>query len=81
MQIPFGRETWIVINDKNQCYKISADPNDKSMVPIRTDEVQAIENVSIRMRFVCNNTCLLVGAVTGCGRQKQGVLRFYKIPA
>ncbi|CAF1343823.1 unnamed protein product [Adineta ricciae] len=81
MQIPFGRETWLVINDKNQCYKISADPNDKSMVPIRTDEVQAIENVSIRMRFVCNNTYLLVGAVTGNSKQKQGVLKFYKIPA
>ena len=81
IQIPFGQETWLVVNEKNQCYKISADPHDKSMTLVRTDDVQAIENVLIRMRFVCNHSYLLVGAVTGNSRQKQGVLKFYKIPA
>ena len=81
IQIPFGQETWLVVNEKNQCYKISADPRDKNMTLVRTDDVQAIENVPIRIRFVCNHSYLLVGAVTSNSGQKQGALKFYKIPA
>jgi hypothetical protein len=81
VQIPFGEKKWLVVDEKNQCYKVSADPDDQSIIPIRTDHIRAIENVQIRLCFVRNYSYLLVGEVIGDDKQKQGVFSFYKLPA
>jgi hypothetical protein len=81
VQIPFGQYKWLIIDENNQCYKVSADPTDKSIIPIRTDHVQAIENVQIRLCFALNHRYLLVGEVIGDHKQKHGMFRFYKLPA
>ena len=80
-QIPFDQEKWLAVDEANQCYKISANPHDETITLVRTEDVQAIKNVRIRFRFICNGNYLLIGAVIGNSRQKQGVLKFYKIPA
>lgn len=81
MQIPFGQKKWLVIDEKNQCYKVSADPNDQSIIPIRTDQIRAIENVQARLCFVDNDNYLLVGEVIGDHKKKQGVFSFHKLPS
>ncbi|CAF3786320.1 unnamed protein product [Rotaria sp. Silwood1] len=81
IQVPFDQEKWLVVDEQNQCYKVSANPHDERIILVRTDQVQAIENVPIRLRFFRNHEYLLVGAVIGNSRQKQGVLKFYKVPA
>ena len=80
VQIPFGQKKWLVIDEKNQCYKVSADPDDQSIIAIRTDQIRALENVQVRLSFICNDTYLLVGKVIGDHKQKQGVFSFYKLP-
>ena len=80
-QIPFDQEKWLAVDEANQCYKISANPDDEKITLVRTEDIQAIKNVGIRFRFIHNGNYLLVGAVLGNSRQKQGVLKFYKIPA
>jgi hypothetical protein len=79
-QIPFDHKKWLVIDEKNQFYKVSANPDDQSIIPIRTDYIRAIENVQIRLCFVRNHSYILVGEVIGDHRQKQGVFSFYKLP-
>ncbi len=80
-QIPSDQEKWLVIDEKNQFYKVSANPDDEKIILIRTDHIQAIENVPVRLRFVRNGSYLLVGEVIGSSKQKQGVFRFYKFPS
>lgn len=80
VQIPFGQKKWLVIDEGNQCYKVSADPDDQRIIPIRTDYIRAIENIQARLCFVRNGTYLLVGKVIGDYKQKQGVFSFYKLP-
>ncbi|UJR16881.1 hypothetical protein I4U23_003779 [Adineta vaga] len=81
IQVPFDQEKWLIVDENNnQCYKVSADPDDEKIIPMRTDHIQAIENVPIHLRFVCNNKYLLVGSVVGSDTQKQGVFKFYKLP-
>jgi hypothetical protein len=77
-QIPFDQEKWLVIDEKNQFYKASANPDDGKITLIRTQHIQAIENVPVRLRFVRNGSYLLVGEVIGSSQQKQGVFRFYR---
>jgi len=80
VQIPFGeKKWWLIVDEKNQCYKVSTDPNDDRIIPIRTDQIQAIENVQIRLCFACNYSYLLVGKVIGDYKHKQGVFSFYKL--
>jgi hypothetical protein len=79
-QIPFEKDKWLLINEKNQFYMVSTNPDDERIIPMRTDDIQAIENVPIRLRFIHNGGSLLVGAVFGNSRQKKGVLKFYKFP-
>lgn len=82
IQIPFDQEKWLVLdNEKHQFYTVSANPDDKDIRRMRTDHVQTIENVTIHLRFVRNNTYLLLGTVIRNSRQKHGVFSFYKCPA
>ncbi|CAF1032948.1 unnamed protein product [Adineta steineri] len=81
IQVPFDQEKWLIIDAKNKCYKVSANPNDMNIISMRTDDVQAIESVPIHLRFVRNNEYVLVSAVVGDSRRKQGVLKFYKLSA
>lgn len=80
-QLPFNQEKWLVVDDKNQCYHVSANRDDPTITLMRTDCIQAIENVPIRLRFIRNNSYVLVGAVIGNGKQNRGILSFYKLPA
>lgn len=79
LQIPFDANQWLVINEKNQFSMVSTNPEDKTITSIRTDHVQAIENVAVNLRWFCDNEYLLVGTVSNVGTSKQGVLNFYKI--
>jgi hypothetical protein len=79
LQIPFDENQWLVINEKNQFYMVLTNPEDKTITPIQTDHVQAIENVAINLRFFHNNDYLLIGTVINNGTNKQGVFNFYKV--
>lgn len=79
LQVPFKSEKWLVIDETNQLYKVSADANDQTVTSIRTDRVQALENLPIHLRFIEHNRYILVGAVIGNHKDKRGVFRFYKI--
>ena len=40
VQIPLGeKKWWLIVDEKNQCYKVSTDPNDDRIIPIRTDQI------------------------------------------
>jgi hypothetical protein len=78
-QIPFGHKKWLIIDEKNQFYKVSANPDDQSIIPIRTDHIRAIENIQIRLCFICYPSYILVGEVIGDHKQKKGVFSFYKL--
>ena len=79
IQLPFDQKKWIAISERNQFYLVSINPQDERILPIRADNVQAIENTAISLRFVFNHQYLLVGALLDNGDEKQGVLSFYKL--
>lgn len=81
LQVPFEQNKWIVVDDNGRCYKVSTNPADEQIVPIITDKIQSIPNVTIYLRLVRDNTYLLVGSVAGDRRQKHGVLSFHKLLA
>jgi hypothetical protein len=81
IQVPFAPEQWLVIDEKNQCYKVSADPHDQKIIPMRTDHMQAMEYLPAHFRFVRDHKYLLVGAVIGNSTRKHGVFNFYKLSA
>ncbi|CAF1684710.1 unnamed protein product [Adineta ricciae] len=81
IQIPFEQDFWLIIDDnRNQLYKVSIDPNDERIVPIKTNQIKAIQNVPSHFRFIPNQKYLLVGAVIGNSTQKQGVFKFFRLP-
>jgi hypothetical protein len=79
LQMPFDEHQWLVINEINQFCMVSTNPEDKTITPIRTDHVQAIEKVAINLRFCRNNDYLLIGTVVNNGTDKQGVFNFYRV--
>jgi hypothetical protein len=79
IQSPFDQEKWIAISERNQFYLVSINPQDDRILSIRAENVQAIENAAISLRFVLNHQYLLVGALIKNGYEKQGVLNFYKV--
>ena len=79
LQMPFDENQWLVINEKNQFYMVSTNPEDKTITLIRTDHMQAIENVAVNLRLFRNNDYLLIGTVINNGTNKQGVFNFYKV--
>lgn len=81
VQIPSEKDKWLVIDEMNHCYKVSTDVNEQHIIRMQTDHIEAIENIQIRLRFVRNSNYILVGAVKGNNREKQGVFSFYKYSA
>jgi hypothetical protein len=79
LQMPFDENQWLVINEINQFCMVSANPEDKTITPIRTNHVEAIENVAINLRFCRNNDYLLIGTVVNNGTHNQGVFNFYRV--
>ena len=79
IQIPFDERNWLVTNENNQMYTVSTEPRDERITFIRTDHIQAIENVRISLRFFHNNEYLLVATAIKDDGTKRGVINFYKV--